>query len=251
MSLLEIFCLYQFVPQLGGQTDWLPFPKIIMRCGFYIVTQNLCVCFFIGMINRFHPIIDYFLPVFSKGRIVRGQTIRIHQFHRIPHAISIRTHPRVLIRHRVNTQPTGHQFVVHVPCPEVSIPCFLVAFFPGESIPFVVARCTLVDVGFAEGQVLQVLDGLARCVGDPAGAAEVAAIMNVVDQPCTCPPGAYMVEVVMAALGDILAQQRIICDVIHLRFQNLRLCVPFKPGTWRIPLYARSRNMCGLFHWYF
>ena len=54
----------------------------------------------------------------------------------------------------------------------------LTGCFGGEGETFLVggAGGALVDEGFAEGQVLEVLDGDAVLVGDPAGGAEVAAV---------------------------------------------------------------------------
>ena len=64
-----------------------------------------------------------FIPISSIG---------INKYNWIPRTVGIRTNTRVLVRHRVNTQPHGHQLVVHVAGPEVAIPRFLVFLFPGE-----------------------------------------------------------------------------------------------------------------------
>ena len=69
---------------------------------------------------------------------------------------------------------------VQIPCAVVCLPSLtrqvavaglLVAFFPGESEAFVVVGVggTLVDERLTEGKVLEVLDGLAGAVCDPAG----------------------------------------------------------------------------------
>ena len=63
--------------------------------------------------------------------------------------------------------------MVHIAGAEVAVARLLVAFFAGESESLTVAGDTLVDIAFAVGQVLQVLDGKASVVGNPAGAAEV------------------------------------------------------------------------------
>ena len=85
--------------------------------------------------------------------------------------------------------------MIHIPRPEVAVARFLVALltifdsiqrcspplagaFAGEGEPFVVARGALVDEWFPEGQVLQVLYGIAMRVGDPAGAAEVVGVVD-------------------------------------------------------------------------
>ena len=59
--------------------------------------------------------------------------VRIHQLHRIPSAIGIRTNTRVLVRHWVDAQPSGQKFVVKVPCTEVRIAGFGVFLLAGES----------------------------------------------------------------------------------------------------------------------
>ena len=60
-------------------------------------------------------------------------TVRVNQFNRIPSAIDIGTNARVLVCHRVDGEPHGRQFVVHVAGSKGAIAGFFVAFFPGEN----------------------------------------------------------------------------------------------------------------------
>ena len=59
-------------------------------------------------------------------------SIRINQLHWVPGTICIGTNAWVLVRQRVNTQPHGHQLVVHVAATEgsdVAAASLLVAMF--------------------------------------------------------------------------------------------------------------------------
>ena len=68
--------------------------------------------------------------------------------------------------------------MVHVSCPEVAEPRFFVALLAGKPETLTVAGYTLVDEGLAKWQVLQVLHGIAMCVGYPAGTAEVVGMVE-------------------------------------------------------------------------
>ena len=63
--------------------------------------------------------------------------------------------------------------MIHVPCTKVSVACLLVAFFAREGETLAVAARALVNKAFAKWQVLQVLHGCTRCVGNPARTAKV------------------------------------------------------------------------------
>ena len=65
--------------------------------------------------------------------------------------------------------------MVHVASTKITIPRFLIAFFAGETKPLTIVASALVNEGLSKGEVLQVLDGFAVGVGDPAGGAEVLA----------------------------------------------------------------------------
>lgn len=47
-------------------------------------------------------------------------------------AVVVCSYILIVVRHRIHIQPHRHQFVIHVPCTEVAVPCFLVAFLAGE-----------------------------------------------------------------------------------------------------------------------
>ena len=59
-------------------------------------------------------------------------SIGIHQFDWIPHTIVVGTYAGILVRHRVNAQPHGHQLMVHITGTEISVARFPVFLFPGE-----------------------------------------------------------------------------------------------------------------------
>ena len=109
--------------------------------------------------------------------------------------------------------------MVHIAGAEVAVAGFLVALFARESKAFVIASGALVDIAFAVGQVLQVLDGKASVVGDPAGAAEVVGVVEVdvglvvVDALCV---GNRMLK--LAVVGDQLGLQTF-RNLIHIDFQ--------------------------------
>lgn len=48
-----------------------------------------------------------------------------------PRTVNVGTHAWILVAHRVDAEPYGHQFVVHVPRAEVAVAGFLVSLFPG------------------------------------------------------------------------------------------------------------------------
>ena len=109
--------------------------------------------------------------------------------------------------------------MVHIACTEISVSRFLVALFAGESKALTVAGDALVNIAFAVGQVLQVLDGKASVVGNPAGAAEVVGVVEVdvglvvVDALCV---GNHMPKLVV--VGDQLGLQTF-RNLIHIDFQ--------------------------------
>lgn len=72
-----------------------------------------------------------------------------------------------------STQSYGYELMVHVPCAEVAVAGFLVAFFAGESEPLAVAKRMLVDVRLAVGQVLDVLYCRTAEVSNPTGTADI------------------------------------------------------------------------------
>ena len=54
----------------------------------------------------------------------------------------------MLIRQRVDTQPHGHQLVIHVPCTEVSVASFSVLLFAREGETFTIAIGALYVVSY-------------------------------------------------------------------------------------------------------
>ena len=69
--------------------------------------------------------------------------------------------------------------MIHVPCAKVSVACLLVTFLARESESLIVAGDSLVNKAFAKWQVLQVLHGCPRRVGNPARTAKVVAMVVI------------------------------------------------------------------------
>jgi len=63
----------------------------------------------------------------------RLHSIWVNKSNGVPHAVVIRRNIGVFVCHRVNTEPHGHQLVVHISCSEIAVASFLVFLFPGEN----------------------------------------------------------------------------------------------------------------------
>ena len=102
-------------------------------------------------------------------------SILIHQPHRIVCTIGVRTHSRILVRHRVNGEPDGEVGMVVLGA-EVAVAGLLIALLAREGVAAVVgiAGFALVEQRLAPRHVLQMLVGgaIRACHHHPEGGGE-------------------------------------------------------------------------------